>query len=61
MKVQAKVTRKSGKEYRNLYLTIPSAYARLLGISEGDVMEVTVIETEIADKRIKGLFYYKIG
>jgi len=59
VKVQAKITPKAGKIYKTLYIAVPSAYASLLRIKEGDYLEVTVSDIEINGRTIRALIYYK--
>jgi len=59
VKVQAKVTPKAGKIYKTLYIAIPSAFASILKIKEGEYLEVTINDVKINGKTIRALIYYK--
>jgi len=58
-KVQAKKFKKRGREYRTLYISIPSSLAHALRIKEGDNLEVIVANVRVNGETKQGLFYYK--
>ena len=59
VRVRASTSRKGGREYKTLYVVIPSDIAKLLGIEEGDELYLEVTEIEIDGERKKALIYYK--
>jgi len=48
-----------GKEYTTFYVNIPSAFAKILKISENDILNCTIIDTEINGKKVRGILYFK--
>ncbi len=60
VKVQHKVTRTvAGRQYASFYVVIPSAYAELLKIRKGDVLECIFQEVEVNGRRVKAVIYFK--
>jgi len=59
VRVRASTSRKGGKEYKTLYVVIPSDVAKLLGIEEGDELNLTITELEINGVKKRALVYYK--
>ncbi|NPA98028.1 MAG: AbrB/MazE/SpoVT family DNA-binding domain-containing protein [Crenarchaeota archaeon] len=59
VKVQAKIIPKAGKTYKSLYVTLPSAFASVLGIKEGDYLEVTITDINVEGKTVRAIAYYK--
>lgn len=59
VRVRASTSRKGGKEYKTLYIVIPSDIAKLLGIEEGDELNLEIMDIEIGGEKRKALVYYK--
>jgi len=59
VRVRTSTSRKGGKEYKTLYIVIPSNIAKLLGIKEGDELVMEVMEIEVGGEKKKALVYFK--
>ena len=58
-KVWAKKIVRGSKEYKTLYIAIPSPIAEELGIKEGDVLKIIVKRIEVNGKEVNAVIYYK--
>ena len=60
VRVQSRVTKsRSGREYRSLFVTIPSSVAEFLSIREGDVLWCDVRTVDINGRQVRAVVYYK--
>ena len=60
VRVQSRVTKsRSGREYRTLFVTIPSNIAEFLSISEGDTLWCDVRSIDINGRQVRAVVYYK--
>jgi len=59
VKVQAKVSTKKGKDYKTLYVAIPSSVAELLRINEGDILWVTITTVDVGGQKKQAVAYFK--
>ena len=52
-------SRYKGKEYPTYYVNIPAALAKLLRISENEILNCIIMDIEVNGKKVKALVYFK--
>ncbi len=59
VKVQVRVTKKSGREYKTYHITLPKSIVEALNIREGTELECIIKEIDVDGQRKMAIVFYE--